>query len=361
MDLISVIVPIYNVESYLERCVQSIQRQTYDNLEIILVDDGSTDSCPKMCDDFAKEDNRIKVIHKENNGQGCARNTGLKTASGKFVLFVDADDFIDNNHVKALYNLLVSNDADTVLGSLSYKKNHKPITRQSHNLKLGVYENERVKDEILLCFIGADINSKKDVLLEASACTNLYSKEIIDSFNVSFESERQTISEDLFFNLRYFFYAKKVVVENECGYYYCENNQSTTRKYDSKRFERTLKFYNKLTKYVNDMGLQQKVNQRVNRTFLLNVRFLVRLIVMSDLSKKQKKEEIKRVVDNLVVQNVAAQYPIETFSFAIKRFNLLLRKRNINAIYFLANSRQIAKNNKLLSGILKTIGIGKNK
>ena len=96
-ELISVIVPIYKVQDYLDRCVQSIVNQTYKNLEIILVDDGSPDDCPRICDEWGKKDQRIKVIHKENGGACTARNIGLANASGKYVSFVDSDDFMDTD------------------------------------------------------------------------------------------------------------------------------------------------------------------------------------------------------------------------------------------------------------------------
>ena len=94
MDLISVIVPIYKVKKYLNRCIDSVINQTYNNLEIILVDDGSPDSCPQICDEYAKKDKRIKVIHKQNGGLSDARNAGLDIASGDFVSFIDGDDYI---------------------------------------------------------------------------------------------------------------------------------------------------------------------------------------------------------------------------------------------------------------------------
>ena len=97
MDLVSVVVPVYNVEKYLNRCVESIVNQTYKNLEIILVDDGSLDNCPVMCDEWAKKDNRIKVIHKKNGGVSSARNAGIDKSNGKYISFIDPDDYIEEN------------------------------------------------------------------------------------------------------------------------------------------------------------------------------------------------------------------------------------------------------------------------
>jgi len=112
MDLISVIVPVYKVEAYLDRCVQSIVDQTYTNLEIILVDDGSPDRCPQMCDEWAKRDRRIRVIHKENGGLSDARNAGMEVVAGEYIAFVDSDDWLAKAFIENLYNAVVSNDCE---------------------------------------------------------------------------------------------------------------------------------------------------------------------------------------------------------------------------------------------------------
>lgn len=111
-QVISVIVPIYNVEKYLNRCIESIVNQTYKNLEIILVDDGSPDKCPEICDEWAKKDNRIKVIHKKNGGISTARNSGLDASTGAFIGFVDGDDIVDPQFYETLVNEAENNDAD---------------------------------------------------------------------------------------------------------------------------------------------------------------------------------------------------------------------------------------------------------
>lgn len=112
MDLISVIVPIYKVENYLDRCVESIVNQTYENLEIILVDDGSPDNCPEMCDAWVQKDKRIKVIHKQNGGLSDARNAGMKEATGEYISFVDSDDWIEDNMIETLYNEIIFSNTD---------------------------------------------------------------------------------------------------------------------------------------------------------------------------------------------------------------------------------------------------------
>src|SRR5574344_1424030 len=107
---VSIIVPIYNVEKYLDRCMESLLNQTLKDIEIIMVDDGSPDNCPKMCDEYAKRDKRVKVIHKKNGGLGYARNSGLDIATGEYVAFVDSDDYVDVNMYETLYNFAKDND-----------------------------------------------------------------------------------------------------------------------------------------------------------------------------------------------------------------------------------------------------------
>ena len=110
-DLISIVIPVYKVEKYLEKCVESVINQTYKNLEILLVNDGSPDNCPKICDEYAQKDNRIKVIHKENGGLSDARNAGIDVATGKYITFIDSDDYISNDYVEYMYNLAQKHNA----------------------------------------------------------------------------------------------------------------------------------------------------------------------------------------------------------------------------------------------------------
>lgn len=118
--MISVIVPVYNVQPYLEQCVESIRTQTFCDLEIILVDDGSSDECPRLCDEYAAKDARIKVIHKSNGGLSDARNAGVKIAVGEWIYFADSDDWLESDAIEKLYGFAITNDCNVVQGNMYY-------------------------------------------------------------------------------------------------------------------------------------------------------------------------------------------------------------------------------------------------
>lgn len=138
-DLISIVVPVYKVETYLNRCIQSIVKQTYKNLEIILVDDGSPDNCPSICDTWAHQDMRIKVIHKKNSGQADARNAGLAIATGKYFTFVDSDDYVDERFVEILYIQIRENNAQISCVGLQNFNDDKPAITDMEPHKTEIY------------------------------------------------------------------------------------------------------------------------------------------------------------------------------------------------------------------------------
>lgn len=149
-SLISVIVPIYNVENYLERCVVGIINQTYKNLEIILVDDGSPDNCPKMCDDFAKKDSRIRVVHKKNGGLSDARNAGMKIASGECIVFVDSDDYIHCNMIDKMYGVMLKDGSEVVSCGVKWVDEKGTVISESKVDKNEILDTNEAMFEIII-------------------------------------------------------------------------------------------------------------------------------------------------------------------------------------------------------------------
>lgn len=169
-DLISIIVPIYNVEPYIRKCVDGILSQTYTNLEIILVDDGSTDNCPSICDDYANNDNRVIVIHKANGGLSDARNKGLDFMNGAYVAFIDGDDWVNEFYIENLYNLIVATKS-----SIS-------ITSMSSCIKMIDVKKQDVKKDIkIFSNIESCENSLYGILFDVSVASKLFKKDLFNN------------------------------------------------------------------------------------------------------------------------------------------------------------------------------------
>lgn len=180
-SLISIIVPVYNVEKYIDKCINSLINQSYCNIEIILIDDGSTDSSYEKCINFSDKDNRIKLYHKENEGVSSARNLGLKYASGNYISFVDSDDFIEKNMYEAMYNIIIEKNADVAICNYnkikgkdikekkcefsSDKIKGTEVLNKIYNYKtMGVLWNKLFKRQIIKCTFREDIHFCEDVL-----------------------------------------------------------------------------------------------------------------------------------------------------------------------------------------------------
>ena len=179
--MISIIVPVYNVEKYLNRCVDSIINQTYKNLEIILVDDGSTDNSGKICDEYQKKDSRIKVIHKTNGGMSSARNAGLDIATGNYIAFVDSDDYIALNMMATMRGYVVDNNVDMAVCGFTRLTENKILSERGKEVICGIYNPEKLFESET-----AHIDGVKDrvSLYTESLCNKLYKRYIFDDLRL---------------------------------------------------------------------------------------------------------------------------------------------------------------------------------
>ena len=243
-ELISIIVPVYNVEKYLEKCIESIINQNYRNIEIILVDDGSKDNSGNICDKYAEKDSRIKVIHKKNGGLSDARNSGLEVAKGKYVGFVDSDDFIAKDMYEYLFKLMKNNDA--CISVCNYEKKWENISKKNE-------EKNFVKDyDIALNSSEALKYIVDDKILKSYACNKLYKIEL-------FQDVRYPLGlnmEDIATTYKLIYNSNKIVIGNEIKYYYVQRKGSILNSKKSKYYidyfkvfyERFLFLRNKLIK-----------------------------------------------------------------------------------------------------------------
>ncbi|HFI0403570.1 TPA: glycosyltransferase family 2 protein [Streptococcus suis] len=215
-DLVSIIVPIYNVEKFLPRCIESICNQTYENIEILLINDGSTDGSEQICMDFMKRDSRIRYFLKENGGLSDARNYGIERACGKYLAFIDSDDFVESDFILRLYDALVQQNASVAIAGFS------KVDENGTILKKELLENEE------LVLTGREVckklHSEKGQVFVV-AWNKLYKKELFS--NVQYAKGK--IHEDEYIAYQLFYDLDRIAVVNDSLYYYVERQESITR------------------------------------------------------------------------------------------------------------------------------------
>ncbi len=290
--LVSVVIPVYNVEKYLDRCVESIINQTYSNLEIILVDDGSADNSSDMCEQWAKKDSRVKVIHKENAGAGLARNTGIENATGKYIFFVDSDDYMDVTTVEKCISKALNSGADIVMfGRCDVFKDGTKKIKPVNSKELD-FEKEAVLNDILPGLFTYDRG------FGISVWGKMFNLDVIKSNKIQFESERKIISEDAYFLLALFNRISKITVLPENLYFYYKNENSFSRKYKKGHQELNDNFLQKSIRLCENLKYPEKLKLYITARYHTYSLVGMKLIIASDLSRKEKKAELKAVFEN---------------------------------------------------------------
>ena len=237
---ISVVIPIYNVEKYLRRCVDSVINQTYSSLEIILVDDGSPDQCPAICDEYAEQDKRIKVIHKTNGGLASARNAGMKIATGKYLFFVDSDDWLDPEGLEKLYHLAEEHNVDFVRYR-SVRENwpglppHYPtLIGKAREMRGGYYSRDDIKKEILPRLFATSSLTLGPIV---GAWGSLYRMSLLKDNNIQFHEDIK-YSEDVLFSAEVVTNTNNFYYLDEGGiYHYFYNDSSISKSFRKDRWE----------------------------------------------------------------------------------------------------------------------------
>lgn len=234
---ISIIVPVYKVEQYLGRCIHSIFAQTFTDYEVILVDDGSPDKCPEMCDQYVGIDNRVRVIHKQNEGLGMARNSGLDIADGEYVVFIDSDDWMDPEQCELLYSRIVSSNCDFALCG------YKSVSDTE------VLQTVKISDKV--CVIGGEALLPLYLTdrINMSVWHGIYRRSFIEANGLRFLSEREVVSEDITFSIRAALCASSVLLMPEPLQNYFKNPCSITSSFQSDRFRKLLVLYQELRTY----------------------------------------------------------------------------------------------------------------
>lgn len=290
--LVSVVIPIYNVEKYLDRCITSVVNQTYGNLEIILVDDGSPDNCPAMCDEWAQRDKRIKTVHKPNEGAGLSRNAGIDNASGDYVLFVDSDDYIDLSAAEKCVETLRKNNSDVVMfGRVEVKSNgetkSKPIVTDKY-----YFVGEEVLHDVLP---GLFISEKG---FGVGVCGKMFNLAKIKENGIRFRSEREILSEDACFLLELFKHIGSVSLLDENFYYYFQNENSFSRTYKKNLPEMNDRFLNCCINLCEKCGYPEKTVSYIKARYHIYALTGMKQLFVSDIPFKEKRRLLLQLHGN---------------------------------------------------------------
>jgi glycosyltransferase involved in cell wall biosynthesis len=279
-ELISVVVPIYNVEKYLKKCVNSLLNQSYANLEVILVNDGSPDQCSEICDAFAARDMRVKVIHKKNGGLSDARNAGIDIATGNYITFVDSDDFLKKTAIELLYNSLIKNKCD--ISTCRYE-----IVYEDNLCSKDDVENK----ELVL----SAQDAMEDMLYQEhttnSAWAKLYKMELFADIRYP----KGRLYEDLGTTYKLFDRASKIVFNSSREYYYLQRKESIVSSPFSKSRMDGLYFASKQLDYMSMNAPKLVVAARVRL-------FVEAILIQKNIPNRQYKNE-KRECNKVIRQN----------------------------------------------------------
>lgn len=236
--MISVIVPVYNTEKYLDRCIQSILAQTYTDLELLLIDDGSTDSSGAICDKYAEQDSRVRVFHKANGGVSSARNIGLDNAKGEWIGWVDSDDYIDEDMYEQLYNAAMSKNVD--IAYCNYRTELFSSNMPSDSLSKGDFFNQYL------------------YVPTTSLCITLAKKSLYN--NIRF-NEKANLGEDLLISSKLYYFSKSRILVPKALYFYTDTPFSLTKTVQPKQLEGLLKNTIELYRFFNRTSIYSDLKE----------------------------------------------------------------------------------------------------
>ena len=273
---VSIIVPTYNVEKYCRKCFDSLMMQTLKEIEIILVDDGSTDSSGMICDEYAKMDSRFKVIHQTNRGLGLSRNSGLDVACGEYVGFVDSDDCVSKDMFRILYENACRFVADISYCEYRKFKDDDELTSFTYsNNNTRCWEGEKEIHQYMLDRVGLPPKEKKDCRFGASVCCGVFLRKKLIELNAHFISEKQFIAEDMIFDIDVIPFCKKIIHSDAELYYYRYNPNSLTTTYKGDRFRRNIELYHEMYKRLSRIYSDEELFNPLSRYLLSTARVAV--------------------------------------------------------------------------------------
>ena len=281
----SVIVPIYKVEEYLCECVDSVLNQTYTDFELILVDDGSPDNCGKICDAYARDDNRIKVIHKENGGLVSARQAGIEASCGDYIVNVDADDYIDKDMLKNSMDIINKHSPDVIYFAMTNFNSHKEWLFDECVAE-GFYDEDAIKEKIYPCILMNDRMKNINYLITVKVAK----KELIKPIQLSV-SKTINLGEDLACSAPLLSSAKSIYVSRLAMYNYRHRDTSISKRFKSSWFDNIYECAKRVEKMCSDVP---DIEEQINR-YLMFITFAI-LNIIADTKAYEQVDEVERKI-----------------------------------------------------------------
>ena len=315
---VSVIVPVYNTENYLGECLKSIIGQTYCNIEIIAVNDGATDDSLAVLKCFAQKDARIKIIDKENGGLSSARNEGLKAANGKYVMFLDSDDFFEPNAIEQACKKMEEDKLDVCMFSHYLLRGNEKTERKVAFHK-SFYGRKEIREEVIPEFIGQKNDDKNEVF--AFVTPQIFKRDLIGEQR--FLSEREYYMEDLLFDLNYYLKAERFGVSDMPLYSYRIVPGSLTNSYRKNLFEKFSKLFDYVSDYMDANGYENEKDRLLRRAFNLSKAAVLNIKSAPEMSTRDKKKSIKEIAENKYIKSAVKKLRFsgiknKAYSFLLK-------------------------------------------
>lgn len=332
---LSIIVPCWGVENYLNRCVESLVNQTLCDIEIILVDDESPDNVPKICDEWAKKDSRIKVIHKKNEGLGFARNSGLEIAVGEYITFCDSDDYIDLEAYETMYNEAKQRNLD-----ICYFK-HRRFTDDGkrielcHDKKTYLFEGSTQILDFMLNLVGVDPTKPSQSSFNMSVCMALFRLDVIKSSKVRFVSERTVASEDLLFDIELIPHVNKIGVFPYVFYNYYINSLSISSTFNDGKYRRMIKLLEVVKESMLRYYKWEDIKNHYYSQQLRIIKTFLKYESKNHLPFKEKVKRIRKHCEEPIFTQIYNDKSISSFSIINRSILFCMKHKIVIPILFM--------------------------
>lgn len=328
--LISVVIPIYNARKYINKCITSVLNQTFRNIEVILVDDGSTDGSGNICDKYNKNFSNIKVVHKKNGGLSDARNCGLKVSSGEYISFLDADDWWENNYAEKCVHELESYHPDLLFTSYVREFKNRSIVNNlfDYNKKIFKVKLQSKNSLLIKLFgpLGQELKNPAKIDDFSTAWGKFYKTSICKK--MKFEDTKKIGTEDAWFNINFLIYTKKIEYLGGSFYHYNkQNDNSLVNTYNKNLFKQWCNLYKIMGNFIKLHSLPYRFNEALDNRIIVNLIGLSINIFNSDLPLKLKYVEENKLLNQHIYSFLFKKFPFEELTFKWRIFFKLAQKK----------------------------------